>query len=634
MNKTITSNIAGYVFHIDENAFDKLDAYLNTIRSYFKDSQGKDEIISDIEARLAEMLHERIGDMKKVVTMEDVNHVILIMGQPEAFIDDDPENAAWTEQKSERRSSSAPKRLFRDADNRVVGGVCSGVSAYLGIEDPLWLRLALVISFFAFGSGFLLYLILWIIIPQAKTTAEKLQMRGENVTVSNIEKRVNEEMEAVKGKWNQFHGNSGPAQRVANGFHRVLNLILNLLSMFIKFIAKFIGFAFVLAGVLGLLSILSIPFGLPTMISMGSEGTVSSVDVQDIIHNLVGGTQMFTWITIAGLLVCGIPLLSLTFLGIKLLFNFKAHTKGIALSLLGLWIIGVIMSFTLTTIVVSDFSSEGSKTETVELELNSDPSKVIHLALNHDLGEDEPNVEAEIFNLTLLTTGNSTNLYGKPVFDITMAKTGGPKLIIKRAARAKKKQDAVERANKIEYGFDANDTSLLLNGFFAIPEGELWRTQEVNLELQLPVGYTIFISDDLKQIIYDIDNVTNTYDSDMVGRRWIMTPKGLACVDCDGLLHADETSFEDDKDQNDEIHMMRQRQLELEQKALEQEMDLRKKELERVKKELEKEQDKIDNEEANDEPDDSDEILLKRVVNAKYWITPSIYRTVSMTYPG
>lgn len=632
MNKTITSNIAGYVFHIDENAFDKLDAYLNTIRSYFKDSQGKDEIIADIEARLAEMLHERIGDMKKVVTMEDVNQVILVMGQPEAFIDDDPENAAWTEQKSERRSSTGPKRLFRDPDNRVIGGVCSGVSAYLGIEDPIWLRLALAISFFAFGSGFLLYLILWIIMPEAKTTAEKLQMRGENVTVSNIEKRIHEEMEAVSNKWNNGHGNSSAVRRLTDGVKHVLNLFMNVALLLIKFSVKVLGFILLVVGVIGTITVIGVPLGLPTIISLSNEGVTSTVEVVDILNNLVGGSSMLTCIMATGILVWGIPLLAMALLGARLLFNLRTRTKMIALGLTGLWILGVFMAFTIATIIASDFSSAGSKSETVELELSSDPSKTIQLALNHELGEDEPNVEAEIFNLNLLTTGNSTKLYGKPEFDITMAKTGGPKLIVKRLARAKKKQEAVERATKIDYGFVSNDTALLLNGFFAIPEDELWRTQEVQLELQLPVGYTIFISDDLKQIIYDIDNVSNTYDSDMVGRRWSMTPKGLACVDCHGLERSDPTSWDESEDTSAE-KSDQQRALEMEQRKLEEEMILRKKELERIKKELEKEQDAMD-EEANDEPDDSDEILLKRVVNAKYWISPTIYRNVSITYPG
>ncbi|MFT5903018.1 MAG: phage shock protein PspC (stress-responsive transcriptional regulator), partial [Bacteroidia bacterium] len=325
MNKTITSNIAGYVFHIDENAFDKLDAYLNTIRSYFKDSQGKDEIIADIEARLAEMLQERIGDVKQVVTLDDVNHVIQIMGRPEAFLEDDPDTAEWAEQKTESKSSTtSAKRLFRDPDNRVIGGVCAGISNYLGLGDPIWLRLALVISFFFFGTGFLLYLILWIIIPEAVTTADKLQMRGENVTVSNIEKKVNEELETVKNKWNDLNANSSGAKKVGNAVHRFVSLIGNLIVMFLKFFAKIIGFAFLLAGVIGLISVISVPLGLPTMISLGSDGVMSAVAVQDIMHNLVGGTAMLTWIMITGILVWGIPMIALAFLGIKLLFNFQS----------------------------------------------------------------------------------------------------------------------------------------------------------------------------------------------------------------------------------------------------------------------------------------------------------------------
>jgi phage shock protein PspC (stress-responsive transcriptional regulator) len=634
MNKTITSNIAGYVFHIDENAFDKLDAYLNTIRSYFTDSQGKDEIIADIEARLAEMLHEKIGDMKQVVSLEDVNQVIIIMGQPEAFIDDDPESAGWTEQKSQP-SGSETKRLFRDPDNKVIGGVCAGVSNYLGLGDAIWLRLALVISFFFFGTGFLLYLILLIIIPEAKTTADKLHMRGENVTVSNIEKRVNEELGTVKNKWNDLHGNSGAGRKIGNLLHRIITLVGSLVLLLIKFIGKIIGFAFVVVGVIGLLSVIGVPFGLPTIISLGSEGAMSALDVQDIFHNLVGGTGMITWITITGILVWGIPMAALAFFGVKLLFNFRSHNRGIGLSFLGLWIVGLFMSFAISMIVASDFSSEGSNTETVEIQLNSDQNQVINLALNHELGDDEPTFETEIFNLNLLTPGNSSQLYGKPELNINMAKTGGPKLLIKRTARAKKKQDAVERSSKIDYGFAANDTAILFNGYFEIPEDELWRTQEVDLELLIPVGYTIYLSDEMMQIIYDIKNTTNTYDGDMVGRRWIMTPDGLACVDCDGLTKPKKSTNVDVDididDMNIRIKMKeKQEKLEIRQQRLEKEMKERQRELEKIEEELEK-QESEETEEASIRPQ---EILLKRVINATYKLSPTISRTISISYPG
>ena len=628
MNKTITSNIAGYVFHIDENAFDKLDAYLNTIRSYFKDSQGKDDIIADIEARLAEMLQERIGDAKQVVTLDDVNHVIQIMGRPEAFLEDDSDTAEWAGQKSVPRSETT-RRLFRDPDNRVIGGVCAGVSNYLGLDDPIWLRLALVISFFFFGTGFLLYLILWIIMPEAVTTADKLQMRGENVTVSNIEKKVNEELETVKNKWNDLNGNNRTARKVGNAFHRAITLIGSLITMLLNFLSKIIGFVLLFTGIIGFLAMLTIPLGLPTMISVGNDGVVSSAIVPDIMYNMVGGSGTMSFAMIAGMLVWGIPLLFIAFIGSKLLFRYKGLNKSISLTLMGLWIIGIVMSLTVATTIASDFTSEGSDTETIELPIVANSEKAIVLALNHELGDDEPKTEAEIFDLELMTAGNSTKLYGKPELDIKMAKTTEPKLIIKRQARAKRKQDAMERASKITYGFVATDTSILFNGYFEIPEDELWRTQDVELELLLPVGYSIYLSDELRKIICDIDNVTNTYDGDMLGRRWMMTSDGLTCVDCEGI----DNDWEEKGDEDDLIEREleeKQRMLELEQERFEREMEERQRELEDIEEQLEQ-----NSEEGFEEASESSkEIILKRVINATYWVDPTTFRNIRVSYPG
>lgn len=634
MNKTITSNIAGYVFHIDENAYDKLDAYLNTIRSYFKDSQGKDEIISDIEARLAEMLQERMTDAKQVVSLEDVNHVISIMGQPEAFLDDDPETESWSENKTQSTgTTSGTKRLFRDTENQVGAGVLSGISHYIGLSDPIWLRLAFVLALFmSFGTALIVYIILYVIIPEASTTAEKLQMRGESVTVSNIEKRVNEELEAVKGKWNELHNNNSAGRKVGDFIHRLFTLIVSLAAGAIKFIGKIFGLGFLITGVIGFASIVGVAFGLPTMISLGNEGVVSSFEVQDILQNLVGGTGMMWWIYACVVLAWGVPLLGLAYIGSRLLFSYRAKIRGVGISLVFLWIIGVVMSFAVASIIASDFSSEGKDTETVELTFDANPDQTIHLGLNHEMGEDEPKHEVDIFDMTLLATDNSTRLYGKPELDINMAKTGGPKLVIKRLARAKKKPTAVERASQINYGFATTDTSILFNGFFEIPEDELWRTQDVELELLIPVGYTVYLSEEMMRIIYDIDNVTGTYDSDMVGRRWIMTPEGLACVDCAGLddprtsIH-ESVEFEELKQSDIEA---KQLELEADKKRLEAEMERRQRELEKLEDKLQKEAE--ESEEAN--ASSPNEILLRRVINATYNVTPTLQRTISISYPG
>jgi len=194
MNKTISINLAGIVFNIDEHAYRILDKYLSTISGYFSEADGKKEIMADIESRIAEMFQERMGKARTVVSEDDVNHVIQLMGQPEDFLGDEATEPEKTEEGFESTSS---KRLFRDPDDRLVGGVCSGIAHYFGI-DPLIIRILFIVAVIFFGTGFLLYLILWAVIPKAITAADKLQMKGRAVTVDNIKKRVQKEADDLK----------------------------------------------------------------------------------------------------------------------------------------------------------------------------------------------------------------------------------------------------------------------------------------------------------------------------------------------------------------------------------------------------------------------------------------------------
>ena len=191
MKKTLTANISGTVFHIEEDAYEKLHRYLDSIRIQFTGSGGSEEIMADIEARIAELLQERLAGMRQVVSIGDVDHVIAIMGQPEDYLGADAteETAAlppgsggsWTQAGTSRR-----KRLFRDTEDRWVGGVLGGIGAYFSI-DPLILRVIYIILLFL-GVGWLIYIILWIVVPPAVTAAEKLEMRGEPVNVENLKK--------------------------------------------------------------------------------------------------------------------------------------------------------------------------------------------------------------------------------------------------------------------------------------------------------------------------------------------------------------------------------------------------------------------------------------------------------------
>ncbi len=197
MKKTLTVNISGIVFHIDEDAYDKLERYLNRIRRHFSSEDGREEILSGIEGRIAEMFQERIKDHKQVITLEDVNAMIRQLGEPEEISGGaDARGEADTESDYTYTSSRGSKRLFRDPDNKYIGGVCGGMGSFFQI-DPTWIRLLFILAIFA-GFGILLYIILWIVIPKARTTADRLEMRGEKVNLSNIERSIREDLNDLR----------------------------------------------------------------------------------------------------------------------------------------------------------------------------------------------------------------------------------------------------------------------------------------------------------------------------------------------------------------------------------------------------------------------------------------------------
>jgi len=195
MKKTLNINIKGIIFHLDEDAYNKLNKYLDEINNHFRNKKGREEIINDIENRLTELFQQKLNDKKQVITIEDVDEVIGTMGHPSDF-DEDSEDDDTTAPQSRAKGH---KRLFRNVEDRMLGGVCSGLGAYFNI-DTVWVRIAFLIALVFAGGSILVYLVLWIVIPPARTVTEKLEMQGDPVTISNIEKAFKEEMNEIKDK--------------------------------------------------------------------------------------------------------------------------------------------------------------------------------------------------------------------------------------------------------------------------------------------------------------------------------------------------------------------------------------------------------------------------------------------------
>ena len=198
MKKTLTVNLGGTVYHIDEDAYKLLDTYLSNLRIHFRREEGAEEIVHDMELRISELFTDRLRDGKQVITIEDVEEIIAQMGKPEDLGDEaDGGGESSKDAKDGSTYSQIAKglrRLFRDSDNKVLGGVASGLAAYFG-WDPTWVRIIFLILGI-FLKGFVIaYIIAWIAIPLARTIPEKLAMRGTKINVENIGRTVTDNFE-------------------------------------------------------------------------------------------------------------------------------------------------------------------------------------------------------------------------------------------------------------------------------------------------------------------------------------------------------------------------------------------------------------------------------------------------------
>ena len=251
MNKTISINLGGFFFHIDEDAYSKLTRYLDAVKRSLS-PEGREEIIKDIESRIAELFQEKIKNDKQVISSKEVEEMITIMGQPEDYkIDDEP-------LKSEPKSYNtyySSKKLYKDEDNKIFGGVCAGLGHYFNI-DPIWVRLLFIISpWITFGTALVVYIVLWIVLPKAITTTQKLEMRGMPINITNIEKKVKEGIDDITSKINDIDTDK-IMYNVKNGSQKVGSTIEDIFTTILRVFGKILGSFIVLVTSISLIGLL------------------------------------------------------------------------------------------------------------------------------------------------------------------------------------------------------------------------------------------------------------------------------------------------------------------------------------------------------------------------------------------
>jgi phage shock protein PspC (stress-responsive transcriptional regulator) len=503
MNKTVTVNIGGIVFHIDENAYERFRQYLESIRHHFTGSEGRDEIMQDIEARIAEMFQERIKDVKQVITLQDVEEVTTLMGKPEQFGDEGtPGEVAEV--------IKVKKRLFRNPDDKKLGGVCSGFGAYFDI-DPIWIRLLFIIAFFGWGSGLIIYIILWIIMPEANTTAEKLQMKGEAVTVSNIEKEKN-----VKDTL---------GRKTDNLLSRIFEALGQLIKFFFKFIGKIIAVFFVFIGLVTL-------FGL--FASMLALFKIPGTQYPEVLNQIFPTHFQFGLAFTGVLLLIGIPFLLLAYAGLRILFNVTKYTRTVGFTALGLWLFGLVICIIMGIRIAGEFSESYTARQTVSIMQPSGKKMILKMEgkdktpgeKDYDRWDDEHwNGDLRLSNNELL----SRNIR----MDVVKSPDDSFRLVKILYSRGPSRKEAADLASRLTYSFTQLDSALSFSRSFIIDKGQKFRGQKIQLVLQVPEGGQVYLDKSMRHFIYDIDNEQNIYDSDMMGHTWEMKDE-LSCIDCTG----------------------------------------------------------------------------------------------------
>ncbi len=492
MNKTVTINLGGIVFHIDEDAYQKLSRYFDAIKRSLNNSSGQDEIIKDIEMRISELLGEKLVSDKHVIGLKEIDEVIAVMGQPEDYIIEDDSKGEPAYQAYKKS-----KKLYRDKEKGMIGGVAAGLSHYLGI-DVVWIRVILLLFFFGFGTGILAYIILWIATPEAVTTTEKLEMTGEPVTISSIEKKVREEFDSVSEKIKNVdydkYGN-----QIKTGAEKFGNSLNEIVMNIFKVFAKFLGVILIITGVIVLLSLFIGIFTIGI-----SSGTFIKLPWQEFV-NAGNFTDYPIWAF--GLLMffaVGIPFFFMTLLGFRLLSpNMKSIGSIAKYTLLALWIIAIAILISIGIQQASEVAYEG---KTVRKEaMNLKPSDTLQIKFRYNEYYTKDIDDNDNFRF-VQDAGNNQLIYSNNIsFEILKTDEKAAFIQIERTARGKSFQEAKKRAEKIQFGYKLEGNQLILDNYLLSSVAEKFRDQEVNIYIYLPEG-TAFKVDESAQHYDESDN--------------------------------------------------------------------------------------------------------------------------------
>jgi len=537
MNKTVSINLGGIFFHIDEMAYQKLQHYLDAIRqSLSNDPRTNDEILSDIELRIRELLTEMIKTDRQVVCENDIDKVIRIMGKPEDYQLDET-----LFEDSPKASKTPNKKLFRDGEDAFLGGVCAGLAHYLGV-DVSGMRIFWLLCSFAFGVGFLVYFLLWILVPEAKTTADKLQMKGEAVNIVTIEKKIREEFQNVTTQvkegvqdLSEKMKNTDIKGKAQSGFHKAIHTLGKLLSVLFAVLGKLIGSLIIIITACIIISLFVGAF------------SVGSFELLSVEENLLQYPPFFFasiqpfWLVITySLLLLGIPFVGLFILGVKIVSGSKKSIGNTAkLVLLGLWVISLLALLFEGIYFSTRTAYKGVSVQKETLRISNQDTLRIKMVT-----DDTFSVPKTLRNSTkkeLVYHEGLNKLYRSTIYlDIEHTDKPTPYIKIRKWSESSSTLNADIAAKDIHYEYDLKQGTLSLNAFFLSSVNDWHKDQRIDISLYLPTDVVIYLNKSTRSFLKGIDNTQHLLDTAMPKHYFKMSDNGLDCMDCGPALLGDK----------------------------------------------------------------------------------------------
>jgi phage shock protein PspC (stress-responsive transcriptional regulator) len=580
MKKNISINISGIIFHIEEDAYEQLRGYLQKISRYFASFEDSEEIVADIESRIAEIFLAKLSDEKQVITQEDVASLIATMGDVKDFqaVEDEiggPGAESQSQYSSDSSYSSAyttgDRKLYRDESRKVIGGVCAGLAHYFNI-NPVWIRLLAVILLFAYGIGLipyillwvflpgnrqldeqrnykkmyrdsehrvlggvssglaayfgtdiivfqilfviltffggfglLLYIVLWIILPEARTLSEKMQMKGDPVTLTNIES-------SIKKNLNVSEKSEDPVVKVLLFPFRLIATIIEAIGRILGPILLFLVEAIrVLIGVVMIITGASLIFAL--LVGTGALIGLFTHDQSIFVHDIgipwTVITESFPTITtVAVFFATLIPALFLILLGVSVIAKRIVFNAITGWSMLALFVISSIFLSINIPALVYQFRESGRYEAQESYEYNGE---TLVLNLNETGMQDYEGIELRL----------------EGIEDSTI------QIMTSYRSQGSSRLDAIENAKMISYSYQVEDSVFTFDSNIAFNKGSVFRAQEVDVTMYIPYGATFILDDDLRHILRNSLRRFDLSYRDYPLTRWtIDRENGLTCLTC------------------------------------------------------------------------------------------------------